>query len=151
MCVDRRDFLRLSAGLAGAAMLEASSYGSVLDVPAPSGQLRSTTDGVTPISDDERRARIEKARRLMAENRLGAIFLESGSSLFYFTGVRLAASDRMFGLVIPARGELAWICAKTDEARARELIRFGKDIRTWETNQSPYKLAAQIFKDRGVS
>ncbi len=109
------------------------------------------TDGMTPISDDERKARIEKARRLMAENRLGAIFLESGSSLFYFTGVRWAASDRMFGLVIPARGELAWICAKSDEARARELIRFGADIRTWETNQSPSKLAAQIFKDRGVS
>jgi len=108
-------------------------------------------DGIKPISDDERKARIEKARRLMAENRLGAIFLEAGSSLFYFTGVRWAGSDRMFGLVIPARGELAWICAKADEARARELIRFGTDIRTWETNQSPYKLAAQIFKDRGVS
>jgi Xaa-Pro dipeptidase len=34
--------------------------------------------------------------------------------------------------------------------RARELIRFGADIRTWEEDESPYKLVAQIFKDRGV-
>ena len=36
------------------------------------------------------------------------------------------------------------------EARARELIRFGKDIRAWEEDESPYKVVAGIFKDRGI-
>jgi Xaa-Pro dipeptidase len=113
-------------------------------------QLRSMTEGVSPISDSERLARIEKAQRLMVENRIDAIYLESGSSLFYYTGVRWGNSERMFAAVIPARGELAWITPKFEEERARELIRFGKDIRAWEEDESPYKVVAQIFKDRGI-
>ena len=49
------------------------------------------TDGVVPISDDERRGRIEKARRLMIEQGIGAIVLEPGTSMVYFTGVKLGA------------------------------------------------------------
>ena len=83
------------------------------------------TDGIVPITIDERRARIEKARRLMAENRIDAILLEGGSSMFYFTGVRWGLSERPFVAVIPAKGELAWVCPGFEEARARELIKFG--------------------------
>ena len=118
--------------------------------PEPIRQLRPMTEGVTPISDDERKARLEKARKLMVENRLDAIYLEGGSSMFYYTGVRWGNSERMFAVVIPARGDLAWICPKFEESRARELIRFGTDIRTWEEDSSPYKVVAQIFKDRGL-
>ena len=65
-------------------------------------------------------ARIEKARRLMADNRLDAIVLEGGSSMFYFTGVRWGLSERPFVAVIPAKGELAWVCPGFEEsARAR--------------------------------
>jgi Xaa-Pro aminopeptidase len=55
----------------------------------------------------------------------------------------------MFGLVIPARGEIAWICPAFELERAKELIRFGMYIRTWEEHQSPYELMAHIFRDRG--
>jgi Xaa-Pro dipeptidase len=113
-------------------------------------QLRPLPGKVASVTDDERRARIERARRLMAENNIDAIYLESGSSLFYYTGARWGQSERMFALVMPARGELAWVCPKFEEMRAREQIRFGADIRAWEEDESPYKLVAQIFKDRGV-
>ncbi|MFN0108126.1 MAG: M24 family metallopeptidase [Blastocatellia bacterium] len=144
MCVDRRDFLRLSAGLAGAALFEASFEAEAFS------QARTATPGATPISEDERRARIEKAQRLMREHRIDSIFLEGGSSLFYYTGVRWGNSERMFAAVIPAKGEPTWITPKFEEARARELIRFGKDIRAWEEDESPYKVVAGIFKDRGI-
>lgn len=155
MCVDRRDFLRLSAGVAGAAALAGGEIEIRADIdPARTHesirQLRPLPGKVTPISDDERRARIEKAQRLMVENRIDAIYLESGSSLFYYTGVRWGNSERMFAAVIPARGEIAWITPKFEEERARELIRFGKDIRAWEEDESPYRIVAQIFKDRGI-
>src|SRR5690348_264903 len=98
MCVDRRDFLRLSAGLGGAVLFETQfETEGMAQTPDASRQLhpqlRSMTDGVMPISDDERRARIEKAQRLMVENKIDAIYLESGSSLFYFTGVRWGNSE----------------------------------------------------------
>ena len=70
--------------------------------------------------------------------------------MFYFTGMRWGLSERMFGVVIPARGELAWVCPKFEEERARELIKIGDDIRTWEEDESPYKRVAEIFRDRGL-
>lgn len=122
------------------------------DVPAVIRALKPMTDGIVPIADDERRSRIEQARRLMAENGIGAILLEGGSSLFYFTGVRWGLSERPFVAVIPAKGELAWVCPAFEEARARELIRIGgNDVRTWQEDESPYARVAGILKDRGIS
>ena len=45
---------------------------------------------------------------------------------------------------------MAWVTPKFEEDRAREQIRFGTDVRTWEEDESPYKLIAGIFKDRGI-
>ena len=86
----------------------------------------------------------------MRENKIDAIYLEPGSSMFYYTGMRWGTSERMFALVIPARGEIAWVCPKFEEERARELIKMGKDIRTWEEDESPYQRVAEIFRDRGI-
>ena len=108
------------------------------------------TAGVVPVPLAERQARIEKARRLMRENRIDAIYVEPGSSMFYFTGMRWSTSERMLALIIPARGEIAWVCPKFEEERARELIKIGNDIRTWEEDQSPYQRVAEIFRDRGL-
>src|SRR5215207_2096368 len=158
MCTDRRDFLRLSAGIAGATLLGSSlayPHSESLEPqqstqPEPIRRLRRMTDNVVPITLDERLARIEKARRLMKEQRIDAIYVEPGSSMFYYTGMRWGTSERMFAVVIPARGELAWVCPKFEEERARELIKMGDDIRTWEEDESPYKRVAEIFRDRGL-
>jgi Xaa-Pro dipeptidase len=160
MCTDRRDFLRASAGLAGAALVgnrfAFADTESVVDVqqrqqvPDLIQRLRKMTAGIVPISEDERKGRIAKAQRLMAEQKIDAIYLEPGSSMFYFTGMRWGTSERMFAVVIPQRGELAWVCPKFEEERARELIKFGNDIRTWEEDESPYRRVAQIFRDRGI-
>src|SRR5258708_18782530 len=139
MCTDRRDFIRLSAGMAGTAILGSSMVHAQDEPPPQQGgvpesisQLRRMTAGVVPIALDERKARIEKARQLMKQNRLDAIYIEPGSSMFYFTGMRWGTSERMFAMVLPANGEIAWVCPKFEEERARELIRMGTDIRTWE-------------------
>jgi len=86
----------------------------------------------------------------MKENRIDALYLDGGTSMFYFTGVRWGTSERMFAVIIPARGDPAYVCPKFEEGRARERIRFGDDVRTWEEDESPYKRVAQIFKDRGI-
>src|SRR5437899_1055823 len=160
MCTDRRDFLRLSVGVAGATLLGSRvSFADTKDLavnqqqqdlPDPIKRLPRMTADVVPITDDERKARIAKAQRLIAEQKIDAIYLEPGSSIFYFTGMRWSTSERMFALVIPQRGELAWICPKFEEQRARELIKFGNDIRTWEEDESPYRRVAQIIRDRGI-
>jgi len=120
-------------------------------IPDTIARLRPLTPAPTPITDDERLARIEKARRLMRENNLAAVFLEPGSSMFYYTGVRWGLSERPFGVVIPAQGELAYITPGFEEERARELIKFSKDVRVWQEDESPYRLVAQILRDRGIA
>src|SRR5262245_27213868 len=151
MCTDRRDFLRLSAGMAGATLLGTTLvHAQQGSQPEAIRRLRRMTDNVVPITMEERKGRIDKAQKLMREQRIDAIYIEPGSSMSYYTGMRWGTSERMFALVIPARGELAWVCPKFEEERARELIQMGTDIRTWEEDESPYKRVAEIFKDRGI-
>ena len=159
MCTDRRNFLRLSAGVAGATLLgsdlihaEPSEETSQQRTETPEAirKLKPMMDGVVPITLEERKGRLEKARRLMREKRIDAIYLEPGSSMSYFTGMQWGTSERMFAVVIPARGDIAWVCPKFEEERARELIKIGEDVRTWEEDESPYKRVAEIFRDRGL-
>ncbi len=114
------------------------------------GDLPPMTEGIVPVSLDERRGRVEKARALMAENRIDAVFVEPGSSLFYFLGVRWSRSERVTAAVIPARGEVAYVSPAFEEARLREGLLIGDDVRVWEEDENPFALVARILRDRGV-
>ncbi|MDB4876598.1 MAG: peptidase [Gemmatimonadetes bacterium] len=152
--MNRRQFVNRSSGLIGAAAIGPSiidpttAFAETLS--ADLATSRSVGLSAPAITDDERQGRIEKARRLMTQNGIGAIFLEGGTSMFYFTGVRWGNSERTFGVVIPAKGELAWVTPGFEEQRARELIKFSNDVRVWQEDESPYKVIAGILRDRGV-
>ena len=140
----RRAFLATSAlGLAG---LGRAQYDSV---PAAIRDLKPMLDGVQPISDAERHGRIEKAQRLMREQKIGALVLEGGASMFYFTGTRWTATDKTFALVMPAQGDLSWVVPQADAAQAQQAIRMGHDIRPWSDGDDPYKLIAQALHGAG--
>jgi Xaa-Pro dipeptidase len=66
--------------------------------------------------------------------------------------MRWGQSERTFGLVIPAKGAIAYVCPKFEESRARELIKtdLGDEVRCWEEDENPFKLIVDIVKDRGV-
>jgi Xaa-Pro dipeptidase len=118
--MNRRLFLgTTAAGFAGMAVAQNSS------VPAAIQKLRPMTEGVQPITEEERKARIEKARRLMRENGMDAVFCEPGSSVFYFTGTRLRPSG-LAGLILPLKGELLWVVPKADEERRAPMFAWAK-------------------------
>jgi Xaa-Pro dipeptidase len=100
---------------------------------------------------DEFQARIVKTQQAMKEFGLGAIVLEPGPAMTYLSGVRWGKSERSFILVIPAKGDPAFVLPGFEEMRARELIHAGTDIRIWQEDESPYERVAQILKDRGVT
>src|SRR5207248_3091996 len=85
--INRRQFLRNTA-IAGAALgsaeLLAKPAAAENSLPPPIAALKSMKDQARPISKDERRQRIERARQLMAENKLDAILMCGGTSLVYF-------------------------------------------------------------------
>lgn len=94
--------------------------------------------------------RIAKLQDAMKEFGLQAVVLEPGPAMQYLTGVRWGKSERTFAVVIPAKGEPAWILPGFEEMRARELIRTGTDIRIWQEDESPYQRIAESLHDRGI-
>src|SRR5262245_35229381 len=155
--MNRREFLGAAVVGAGAAAAACApgpttnaQSSTSSDLPEAIRALSPMTAGVVPISDDERRARIAKAQSLMGEQKIDAIFMEGTSSCFYFAGMRWGQSERTFGVVIPAKGDIAYVCPKFEEDRALELIKLGKEVRCWEEHESPYALIAGIVRDRGV-
>lgn len=117
---------------------------------APAGTLQKMTGDVTPISLSEREARIAKAQRLLSENKMDALILDAGTSLRYFTGIAWGASERTMVAVIPAKGEVSYVCPAFEEARLREQISIGKQVYAWQEDESPYRLIATAFTDAGV-
>jgi len=152
MSIKRRDFIRVSAVGAGAAALLSGCTTPVAETKAssPLDSLKSITEDIVPISLEERKARIEKAQRLMVENKINAIYLDGGTTMEYFTGIRWGNSERMMAAIIPANGEIKYVGPHFEEERIRELMKLGTDLRVWEEHESPYKLVAQIFKDLGL-
>ena len=149
MSYNRRKFIGLSALTAGAlAFNKATLANPIHNNLFPLDLIQKPI----PISVAERKVRIEKAQMLMEKEKIDAIFLEGATSCFYFTGMKWGQSERTFGVVIPAKGSLAYVCPKFEEDRARELIQpvFGDEVRCWEEHESPYELILDIVKDRGV-
>src|SRR5258708_16372135 len=155
MNINRRDFVRVSTGV-GAVTILAGVEACTTDVKEKNksksalDELKSRVEKVVPISAEERKARIEKAQRLMNENKIDAIYLDGGTSMEYFTGMRWGNSERMMAAIIPAKGEVRYVGPHFEEERIRELLVIGKEVRVWEEHQSPYKLVAGVFSDLGI-
>jgi Xaa-Pro dipeptidase len=118
------------------------------ETPAPIAALKPMAEGMTPISLEERKARVARAQKLLAEAGLDALVIAGGTSLNYFTGAQWGNSERFFGTVITREGEPAWVTPAFEKARGLEQIHLGSDVRAWEEHESPYALVASILKDR---
>jgi len=84
------------------------------------------------------------------------MLLMSGTSLNYFTGIRWWGGERLFALVLPAKGSAFYVCPAFEEGRAREQIADAPDgeqpdVPTWQEDESPYRLVAQGLKDRSMA
>ena len=121
-------------------------------LPAAFDQLKPLGSRVKPITPEEFQGRIARAQQLIAEQnpKVDALFVATGTSLYYFTGVHWWPSERLLGLLIPQKGEPLVVCAAFEEGRFREQLRFPAEVRVWQEDQSPTQLAASALADRGV-
>jgi len=102
-------------------------------------------------ADATYRSRIDKLREAMQEFGLQAVIIEPGPAMLYLTGVRWGRSERTFALVVPLKGDLAFVVPGFEEMRAREMIQPRSDLRIWQEDESPYQRVAQILKDRCIA
>jgi Xaa-Pro dipeptidase len=164
----RRGFLR-AVGTATAAATFGSEIPSRLQaqenssaatpstaLPPPIAALKSMRDQARPITVEERRERTENARRLMTENHLDALMMMGSTSMMYFAGMRWGGGERLFALILPAKGEPFYVCPAFERDRAAEQIAQGPfgpaaEIRVWQEDESPYERVAEGLKDRGIA
>jgi Xaa-Pro aminopeptidase len=159
--VNRRRFLQLAGIASGLSAVDLSAQrrgGGPADsrpLPAAIAALTSMRDRAKPITADERRGRLEKARRLMTEHKIDALVLAGGTSLNYFTGIRWGNSERLFAVIIPKVGNPYIVTPAFEEDRTREQLVNGPmahtDVATWQEDESPFALVAQGLKDRGIA
>jgi Xaa-Pro dipeptidase len=112
-------------------------------------KLKPMTDGVEPIAVGEFRQRIAKAQTLMREQGLQALYLDTSTSLAYFTGIQLGPSERLHGAVIPVEGEIAYLSPAFEEPKTREYMKFGDDVRCWEEHEDPTELVVETIRSMG--
>ena len=160
--ISRRAFLATSSlAAAGAACApkaseaNAAQQRAATDLPPALAALTPMKDGVVPISVDERKGRLEKARRLMAEHKLGALMLTGGTSMVYFTGMSWGNSERLTCAIIPASGNAFIVTPKFEEERTLEQARLGPlgaetRVLTWEEHENPYQRVAEGMRALGI-
>ena len=92
--LERRTFLGSAGAIAASVLL-----------PALGAEAQSTAPIKLPppIGRPERLARLAKARALMQQHGIGAILIEPGASLDYFTGVQWWRSERLTAARHPGR------------------------------------------------
>jgi Xaa-Pro dipeptidase len=162
----RRSFLLAASAAAVAPSLNlqaqrpSTATPSDRKLPAAIAALENRRKEAVPITLEEREHRIERARELLATNKLSALVICTGTSLNYFTGLRWGQSERFFAWVLPAKGSPFVVCPVFEEGRVRERMEAKPTtlpqasvtkVYAWNEDDSPYALLAKALKEAGIS
>ena len=135
--------------LGAAAVTPLLSFSSVVRAAEPDlSALRPMTGNVVPISRAERAARVARAQGLMRANGIGAVLIEPGASLRYFTGIQWHRSERLTAAVLPADGEACIVTPFFEEPSVRETLDVPGEVRVWQEDEDPLRLIAGFLQDR---
>jgi Xaa-Pro dipeptidase len=150
--LNRRKFLVASAAATALPFAGAAAPPQDSAPPPAFSALKPLGSRAKPISNDEFRARLSHAQQLMNDSspKFDALFLAPGTSLYYFSGVRWWPSERLLALLLPRTGDPIFVCPAFEEGRLREQLRLPADVRVWQEDESPTKLASQALADRGL-
>jgi Xaa-Pro dipeptidase len=145
LTLHRRGFLGASAAAAAVGALPlgrvaAAAANELTPMPLP-----------PPIKTQERLARLARARALMKLNGIGAIVVEPGASLDYFTGAQWWRSERLTAAVIPVDGDPIIVTPFFERPSVAETLSIPAEIRTWNEDEEPLKLVADFLRERGVA
>ena len=145
LTLQRRRFLQSAAGMAAVAMFGSSRI------------ARAAADALTPfplpqpIAPAERVARVRAAQALMQKQGIGALVIEPGASLDYFTGVQWWRSERLTAAVIPASGEAIIVTPFFEKPSVAESLDIPAEIRTWDEDDEPLALVAGFINERRLA
>jgi Xaa-Pro aminopeptidase len=134
------------AFLAGAAALPFLSASVVRAAEPDLSGLEPMTGDVVPISRAERAARVARAQGLMRAHNIGAVLIEPGASLAYFTGIGWHRSERLTCAILPVEGEACIVTPFFEEPSVRETLDMPGEVRVWQEDEDPLKLVATFLR-----
>jgi Xaa-Pro dipeptidase len=153
--LSRRRFLTTAAATAPAVALNPRHLPAQTEPPsalAPSiAALKDRSHEAVPISATERGHRVERARELLAQNKLAALTVTGGTTLEYFLGIPAGQSERLFAWTLPASGDPFIVCPTFEAGRIHEVLATSPNgastrVFTWNEDEDPYALLAQSLK-----
>jgi Xaa-Pro dipeptidase len=113
--------------------------------------LSDITGGAVPIGPEERAGRLARAQGLMKANGIGAILIEPGSTMVYFTGVQWWRSERLTAVIIPVEGQPCVVTPYFEEPSVRETLAVPAEIRVWQEDRNPLAVVAGFLRDRKLA
>lgn len=138
--------------IVGTSLLPLFGSAAILRAAEPDlSALSDMTRGVAPIGAAERSARIARAQALMKARGIGAVLIEPGSSMIYFTGVEWHRSERLTAAVLPVEGEPCIITPFFEEPSVRQTLGVPAQVRVWQEDEDPLKLVAGFLKERKLA
>lgn len=145
--IDRRTMIG-----AGLATIAAAAVPAILRAAEPDLKgLAPITGGATPIDAAERARRLARAQALMMANGIGAVLIEPGASMIYFTGVRWWLSERLTCAILPVEGEPCIVTPFFEEPSVRLSLAVPAEVRTWNEDADPLAVVAGFLKDRRLA
>lgn len=134
------------------ALISTLAVGAAAAFPLPAWaetpELKNITNVVARIGRPERAARIAKLQALMRQHGFGAVLIEAGSSLDYFTGVQWWRSERLTAAIIPVEGVPCIITPFFEEPSVRQTLGVEAEVRVWQEDESPFAQIAAFLKPR---
>jgi len=138
--------------LGAAAIAPFLSSSSLLRAAEPDlSALQPLSGDIAPIDRAERAARVARAQSLMRANGIGAVLIEPGASLVYFTGIRWHRSERLTAAVLAADGDACIVTPFFEEPSIRETLDVPGEVRVWQEDEDPLRLIAGFLKDRKLA
>ncbi|WP_299568179.1 Xaa-Pro peptidase family protein [uncultured Shewanella sp.] len=122
-------------------------------IQTPEQALASLSDMTTDVASiglHEFEQRITKAQSLMQQQGIAAIYINAGTNLYYFTGTKWYASERVVGAIIPANGDVEYIAPAFELDTLEGYMAIKGKVNTWQEDESPYDLFAQTLTNMGI-
>jgi Xaa-Pro dipeptidase len=86
----------------------------------------------------------------MQQQNVQAMYLHAGTNLFYFTGMKWNASERMVGALLLPDGKLHFIAPEFEKGTIFDFMLLEGEVHGWEEHESPYELFVAVLNNNGV-
>jgi len=113
--------------------------------------LSNMTKTLVPIQPEEYFTRIANAQEYMQANNIDVVYLNAGTNLTYFTGMKWYASERLVGAILPAFGIVQYIAPYFEIGSLNGFKVIDGPIHGWQEHQNPYSLFVEVLKQLKIA